>query len=317
MLKVAFIGAGGRARGAHYPAVSRLPDVTIEAVAELDTERMSKVVEQYRILRQFTDYKQMLSEVELDAVYVIMGPAFVTPIAIDCMNAGKHIFIEKPAGGSTADAEAMLRASEVNGVKTMVGFQRRFAAVTREAMKRLSERGPATLCIGEFHKNLLGQPGPSYRVSTLWDDVCHVVDLVRYMSGGEVQAVTGYQDSHESSWRNCYNGLVRFDNKAVGFISGNRSSGGRYLRAELHGIGIGCYMMLPETLDIQLDNQRMVRLTGAELAGTTDEPSYEGILTAHQHFVECIRENKEPISSLHDVVKTCRLVDQLEGTASA
>jgi virulence factor len=313
MLRVAFIGAGGRARGAHYPSVARLPDVSIEAVAELDSERMAQVAEQYRIPRQFSDYRQMLAEVKLDAVYVIMGPGFVAPIAIDCMNAGKHIFIEKPAGASTEEAEAMLRASEANGVKTMVGFQRRFAAVTREAMRRVTERGPATLCMGEFHKNLLGRPGPSYRVSTLWDDVCHVVDLVRFMSGGEVQAVTAYQDSHDSTWRNCYNGLVRFDNKAVGFITGNRASGGRYLRAELHGIGIGCYMMLPDSLDIQVDNQKTIRLTGSELAGATDGPSYEGILAAHQHFAECIRENKEPISSLRDVVKTCRLVDQLEG----
>ena len=56
------------------------------------------------------------------------------------------------------------------------------------------------------------------------------------------------------------------------------------------------------------------RTSRAELAGTADQPSYEGILSAHQHFVECVRENKEPISSLRDVVKTCRLVDQLEMT---
>src|SRR5437588_5371782 len=135
MLKVAFIGAGSRARSAHYPSVSRLPDVSIEAVAELDAALMTRVAEQYRIPRQFSDYRKMLAEVELDAVYVIMGPGPVAPIVIDCLNAGKHVFMEKPPGANTAQAEAMLAAAERNGVKTMVGVQRRFAAVTREAMR--------------------------------------------------------------------------------------------------------------------------------------------------------------------------------------
>jgi predicted dehydrogenase len=313
MLRVAFIGAGSRARAAHYPTVARLPDVSIEAVAELDAARMATVAEKYRIPRQFTDYRKMLAEVELDALYVIMGPRLVAPIVIDCVNAGKHVFLEKPPGATTAEAEAMAAAAEASGVKTMVGLQRRFAAVTREAMRRVAERGPATLVLGEFHKNLLNARTPAYGVSTLWDDVIHVVDLIRYMSGGEATEVTAYQDRIGVDWRNSYNGMIRFDNNAVGFITGNRSSGGRYLRAEIHGIGIGCYMMVPDTLEILADNQPVIRLTGAELVGTEDEPSYEGILATHQHFVECIREDREPIASVRDVVKTCRLVDRLEG----
>src|SRR5262249_36624736 len=101
MLKVAFIGAGSRARSAHYPCVSRLADVRLEAVAELDAERMGRVAEQYRIPRTFGDYHEMLRTVNPDAVYVIMGPDYMTKPAIDCMNAGKHVFIEKPAGANS------------------------------------------------------------------------------------------------------------------------------------------------------------------------------------------------------------------------
>ena len=96
MLKVAFIGAGGRGRSAHYPSVNRLKDVSIEAVAELDESLMRTVVEEYNIPRSFKDYREMLATVDLDIVYCIMNERFVTPIAIDCMNAGKHIAIEKP-----------------------------------------------------------------------------------------------------------------------------------------------------------------------------------------------------------------------------
>lgn len=311
-LKVGFIGAGGRARGAHYPNVSRLDDVKIEAVSELDEARMKSVVEKYNIPQTFSDYRKML-ELNLDAVYVIMGDTVMTKPALDCLKAGRHVFIEKPAGASSDETQQLLEAAVANNVYCMVGYQRRYTAVSREAMRLVKERGPATLAIGEFHKYLLkSAPTPT---TTLWGDVCHVVDLIRYMVGSEVVAVTAYQDSHQSTWRNCYNGLIRFANKAVGLITGNRSSGGRVLRAELHGIGIGCYMRLPEQIEIYEDGKGPRILSGAEVARTDpkDVDSYEGALAMHQHFVDCIRNKEIPCSDIRDVIHTSRLVDKLEG----
>lgn len=312
-LKVGFIGAGGRARGAHYPCVSRLEDVRIEAVAELDAARMKSVVEKYQIPHTFTDHRKMLDSMDLDAVYVIMGDTVMTKPTLDCLKAKKHVFIEKPAGASSAETQQLLEAAIDNNVYCMAGFQRRYAAVTREAMRLVGERGPATLAVGEFHKYMLGGSAPP--VSTLWDDVCHVVDLVRYMAGSQVVEVNAYQDSHKSSWRNCYNGLIRFANNAVGIVTGNRSSGGRYLRSELHGLGVGCYMRLPEQIEIYEDGKGPRVMSGAEVSQTDveDVPSYEGVLSMHQHFVDCIRKGETPCSDIRDVIYTSVLVEQLEG----
>ena len=312
MLKAGFIGAGGRARGAHYPCVSRLDDVSIEAVAELDESRMRTVVEEYGIPRSFEDYREMLESVELDIVYAIMGGEVMTPIAIDCMNAGKHVVIEKPAGANNDETQQMLDAAVVNDVRCMVTYQRRYAAVTQEAMRLVNERGPATLAIGEFHK-----PGDFRKDNmwALWQDVCHVVDLVRYMIGSEAVEVTAYQDAHENGRKNCFNGLIRFANKAVGIVTGLRTSGGRYLRAELHGLGVGCYMRLPEEIEILREGKEAQTRAGADIAGTgaDDEASYEGVLAMHQHFADCIRSGRVPCSDIRDVINTSRLVEQLEG----
>src|SRR5438067_4091768 len=116
MLKVAFIGAGGRAQSAHYPCVTRLADVRLEAVAELDAKRMATVVEKYRIPRTFDDYHEMLRTVDPDAVYVIMGPDHMAGPAIDCMNAGKHVFIEKPAGGNSDETHQLLETARAKNV---------------------------------------------------------------------------------------------------------------------------------------------------------------------------------------------------------
>ena len=49
MIKAGFIGAGKRAKSGHYPSVYNNPDVSIEAVSELDTEKISEVVDMYNI----------------------------------------------------------------------------------------------------------------------------------------------------------------------------------------------------------------------------------------------------------------------------
>lgn len=315
MLKVGFIGAGPRGQHAHYPSVARLKDVSIEAVSELDETRMQTVVQKYKIPRAFKDYKEMLETVDLDIVYCIMHERWVTPIAIDCMNAGKHIAIEKPAGMNSKETKQMLDAAIANNVYCMVTYQRRYSAVTQEALRLVRQRGPALFAMGEFHKP--GDPDVD-AMESLWNDVCHVADLVRYMIGSEVVEVTAYQDAQETGVKNVFNGLVRFANHAVGFISGVRCSGGRVLRSELHGRGVGCYMMhMPKQIEICEDGKPSRIVYGWELTGTdpNDEPTYEGVLAMHQHFVDCVRNKKVPCSDIRDVIKTSLLVDKLMGLA--
>ncbi len=285
----------------------------MEAVAELDESRMQSVVEKYNIPRSFKDYKEMLETVDLDIIYCIMNERWVTPIAIDCMNAGKHIVIEKPPGKNAAETQQMLDAAVANDVYCMVGYQRRYAAITQEAMRLVGERGQATLAMGEFHKP--GDPDKD-SMASMWDDVCHVTDLVRYMAGSEVVEVTAYQDAQENGVKNVFNGLIRFANNAIGIVSGNRCSGGRVLRSELHGRGVGCYMMhMPRQIEICENGKDQRIVQGWELTGTDpdDEPTYEGVLAMHQHFVDCVRNGETPCSDIRDVIHSSHLVEQIMG----
>lgn len=313
MLKAAFIGAGNRSQKAHYPNVHRLEqDVEMTAVCELDEERMDKVATKYEFSQTFTDHKKMLDEVDLDVIYCVMNEKWILQTAIDCMNAGKHIFIEKPPGANLEETEKLLEAAVSNNVYAMVGFQRRYTAITREAMRVVSEKGPVSSVVTTFNKQMLGGDGNEF-TSTLWNDVCHIVDLTRYMAGSEPVEVTAYQDKFGSESYNNYTALVHFENNATGTIFGNRASGGRVLRSELHGVGIGCYMKIPGEIEIHEDNQ-VRTLGGWEIDGVEkgDVDSYEGALTMHQHFVDCINNNQVPNSDLRDVIHSIRLVDQLE-----
>ncbi|MBV7327291.1 Gfo/Idh/MocA family oxidoreductase [Chloroflexi bacterium TSY] len=313
MLKAGFIGAGPRGQRAHYPNINRLDNVDMNAVCELDEGRLDEVVDKYGFKNVYTNHQEMLEKVDPDIVYCVMNEKWVLQPALDCLNAGKHIFIEKPPGANSNETQQLLDAAVANNVYAMVGFQRRYTAITREAMRLVAAKGPVSTAVGTFNKQLLGDESGGF-TTTLWNDVCHIVDLIRYMAGGEPTEVTAYQDQFDSDHRNCYTALIRFDNGATGAIFGNRVSGGRVLRSELHGVGIGCYMDIPTTIEIHEDNK--VRTKGGwEVDGVdqNDVPSYEGVLTMHQHFIDCILKNKVPNSDLRDVIHSIRLVDRIEG----
>ena len=59
-LRVAFIGAGGRALMAHYPSLRDIPEAELVAVAELDEQRLHKTCDLYDIKGRYSDYRQML-----------------------------------------------------------------------------------------------------------------------------------------------------------------------------------------------------------------------------------------------------------------
>lgn len=313
MLKAGFIGAGPRAMSAHYPSVYRLDEVERVAVCELDQSKLEAAAAKYSIPGIFTDHGEMLDSVDIDIVYCVMNEKWLLQPALDCLKAGKHLFIEKPPGADSEETRQLLAAAEANDVYVMVGLQRRFAAVTREAVRRVADKGPVSLATTTFNKQQLGGDGKEFS-TTLWNDVVHIVDLLRYMAGGEASEVTAYRDCFGGESRNHYTALIRFDNGSTGVVFGNRASGGRVLRSELHGVGIGCYMKIPEEIEILEDNKRRV-LRGWEVDGVDekDVPRYEGTLTMHEHFVDCVVNGKTPLTDLRDVIHSIDLVDRIEG----
>jgi virulence factor len=320
-IRAAFVGAGNRAFGAHYPCVKRLDDeVELAAVCEMDPDRLARGADYFDLPaeRRYSDLNAMLDEVKPELVYTIMGPTFVAKVAERCLRAGAHVVVEKPPGASVAELESMIRTARAVGRQGMVCFQRRHAAVVREARRRILERGPLTMCTVDFHKDLL-PTGPSKDgMTTLWDDVVHVVDLARYLCGGRVAAVHAYRDTFFADFANCYNALIRFDTGATALISGNRTSGGRFMRAEAHGREIAAYMDdLPESVRFLADNAKEAeRVEGAQLSGSAEPRTWDGTLEMHRHFLACLREGRPATSSFDDALETMRLCEQIERSAN-
>ena len=317
MIKAGFIGAGKRAKSGHYPSVYNNPDVSIEAVSELDPEKISEVVDMYNIPNSYLNYSEMLENHDLDAVYLITDELHVTKIAIDCMNQGKHILIEKPPGSSPEDIKLLHDSAISNNVICMVGFQRRYAPVVQKAVQIVKEFGQPTLAISRYHKWLVSSSDFNKEPrSTMWSDVCHVVDLTRFMLGGKFLEINAYQDNHGAKRKVDYNSMIRFENDAVGIISANRSAGGRILRTELHGFGVSCYMEIPDRLEIIIQGNEPEKINGLDLVDDGNifgNSAYDGTYQMHKNFTDCIKNKEIPITDIRDVISSFKLISILEG----
>ena len=313
-LRAAFIGAGPRSRSAHYPNVARLDDVTMESVCELDEERLDMVVDQYGFPSVYTHHQEMLESANPDVVYCVMNEQWALGPVLDCIRAGKHVFIEKPPGANVDEVRQIRDAAVAHNVWVQVGFQRRHSAVVRESMARTQAGGPVSMAVGTFHKQLLGEAAGGF-TTTLWNDICHIVDMVRFMAGGEPAEVHAHRSKFGSPHWNVYGALIRFDNDATGIIEATRASGGRTLGGQLHAATVGCYFDIPSRLALFTNDGQRDDLNGWDLAGVerSDSAAYDGTLDMHRHFIECIRSNTQPLTDIRDTVHTMELVAAIEG----
>ena len=103
----------------------------------------------------------MLEQVDLDVVYCIMNENWLLRPLLDCLNAGKHVMTEKPPSRNSNETEKMLEAAISNDVYCMTAFQRRFSAVTQEAVRLALEHSEPTHVIGTFNKYMVDYPKSS------------------------------------------------------------------------------------------------------------------------------------------------------------
>lgn len=232
-VNIGFIGIGSIAQWVHLPSLSKMEDVNLVAVCDVAPKKLKESTESFKINESFTDYKQMLTKVKLDAVYITVLPKALKCIVLYCLSQKLHVFMEKPPGMSLEDTEKMAEVAKENDCKTMVGFNHRFTPVTREAKKIIEKKGSITQCMVEYHKYHLGD-SPYYDTNSwLLVDIIHAVDTLRWI-GGEVKSVQSVVSKFDSNYENSFLSLIEFGCGAKGIVNCNYLSGARINKLEVH-----------------------------------------------------------------------------------
>lgn len=117
-LKVAVVGCGLVARKRHIPSFLRLKkDVSLSAVCDIDADLAKEVATNFGIRRMYTNVSEMLSDDNLDIVDICTPPQTHTSIAIEAMESGCHVLLEKPMALKVSDCDKMTKVSRKYGLK--------------------------------------------------------------------------------------------------------------------------------------------------------------------------------------------------------
>jgi len=126
-IRIGFIGTGGIA-GWHAKQLLELPEAAITALADVSEASLDRFAGQYKLegAERYADYRDMLERAQLDAVVICSPHTQHFAQAMDVLNKGLHVLIEKPMTCSSAEAEQLIAAAERTGKVLQVSYQRHF-----------------------------------------------------------------------------------------------------------------------------------------------------------------------------------------------
>ena len=193
MLNIGIIGAG-RIGKVHLQSVTRyVTDAKVIALADpfmnAETEEWARSLGVGKLTR---NYKEILSDPEVDAVFICSSTDTHSAISLEAIAAGKHIFCEKPVDHDLGKIKAVMQALEGSNVKYQVGFNRRFDHNFAAAREAVANGRIGELAVLKITSRDPGAPPVDYiRVSggIFLDMTIHDFDMVRFISGEEVTEV--------------------------------------------------------------------------------------------------------------------------------
>lgn len=203
-IKLGLIGCGRVTETRHLPALQHLPDADVVAVADINPDRLRWVADQFQIRHRYTDYLALLKDTAIQAVGVCVPAQFHVGVALAALEAGKHLFIEKPLALNLDESERLMRRAGQSPCKVMVGFNMRWHRLVSQARK-LIQRG--TLGPLQMIRTLLtssNQNIPEWRKrratggGVLFEQAVHHFDLWHFLL--QTEAVEVFASSQSKRW---------------------------------------------------------------------------------------------------------------------
>jgi predicted dehydrogenase len=125
-VRCAVIGAGGFAEVCHVPGLQTHPRAQVVVLCGRDEERRRAMAARLGVPETAADYRQVVARPDIDAVTIATPNVCHREIAVAALEAGKHVFCEKPLAMDAAEAEAMARSARVSGRIHQVAFTFRY-----------------------------------------------------------------------------------------------------------------------------------------------------------------------------------------------
>ncbi|NUP98345.1 MAG: Gfo/Idh/MocA family oxidoreductase [Armatimonadetes bacterium] len=176
----------------HCEALSGIPNVELHALCTRTGARLEEVADRFGVKHRYTDYHQMLADPELDAVSVVtMWDQHAAP-TLAALQAGKHVFLEKPMASTVEDCNAIVSAARVTDRFFMVGHICRFNPRYAAAKEAIAAGQIGKIVSIYARRNIPAWVGASVlpKIGPIIGDGVHDTDLMFWLA--ESRAVSAF-----------------------------------------------------------------------------------------------------------------------------
>ena len=197
------LGAGGIADRRTMPGMLLAEHAHIQAVMEIDAGMAERLRAKYNAESAYTNEEALLSDPNIDAVYIASPIACHARQAMMAADHGKHILIEKPLAMTSEEGQKIIDYCAEKGVKIAAGLMMRFGAYVQAMKQAIAEGkiGEVVSCFAHFtcwYPDIPGswrQTKASAGGGALMDMGVHCIDLIRYVTGQDVKQVAAMHDT--------------------------------------------------------------------------------------------------------------------------
>jgi len=187
-IETAVIGCGSFARAIHLPNIQESSDYRLRAVVDIDVDLARRVAEQFGASHSSADYMAILSDPAIELVFICTRHFQHAAMALEAVNAGKHVLVEKPMAMKLEELRPIAEAVRREGVTFTVGFNRRYSPVSKKARELLEGREYPLLVNYRMVDGIWRHPwalDPEIGGGRIISEAVHLFDFCTYMVGAE------------------------------------------------------------------------------------------------------------------------------------
>ena len=246
-INVAIIGCAKVAH-LHAKAILQIPELNFKAVWSRTPESAQKFVDEYGV-KAYASIPEMVKAENIQMAIICTAHPYHADPAIQAMEAGAHILIEKPLASTLQDCDRIIEAAVRTGRKTGVVSQRRWYQPIQRMKKAIDEGKIGTPALGTIQ--MLGWRDRAYFESDAWrgswnqegggvlvNQSPHQLDLLQWLMG-DIEEVFGYWSNINHPYIEVEDtavAIIRFKNGGLGnILVSNSQKPGIYGKVHIHG----------------------------------------------------------------------------------
>ncbi len=299
--RVAVLGVGYVSKNNFLPVLAQRDDIELVGVMARNLDNAKKAQRSYGIQNAVSTIEELI-DLGIDCAFVLTPKACHAEHVTKLLNGGVDVYCEKPMATTLEDAAALVELSEKTGRKLMIGFNRRYAPVVQKAKQVFTER-QADVIIAQKNR-----PETEYRATL--ENAIHMVDVMRFFCGEceEVHAISKYSDPDYETFTTAQ---LRFESGAAGLLVAERSAGQWEETIEIHGGGRTALVKMPDSVTIVDGKEKHTTEMTPLAMGWARSEDKLGFSYAIDHFLDCVKNDKEPLTNAADAYKTHELLNKI------